>query len=134
MADSGGEIHLIRDVLDNQLVDRVKHDPMGMADGIVIELRGINEPPRVAAIESGLPVFARRISPGLEPIVRAIGRWIGVRRGLVYRIPWSRVRSHDVEVELDVEADRTPAKAWEHWLRKHITRYIPGSGNFGQSS
>jgi hypothetical protein len=136
MADAGGrdEMHLVRDVLDKQLIDHAKHDPMGMVDGVVIELRDVNQPPHIVAIESGFPVLARRVSPKLEPIVRMIGRRLGVRRGIVYRIPWSRVRSHDVEVELDVDADRTPAKAWEHWLRRHVTRYIPGSGNFLQSS
>ena len=124
-------MHLIRDILDKQLVSRAEHDPMGMADGIVIELRdGDGKPPRVTAIESGFPVLARRIHPKLEPLVRAIGRRLGVRRGLVYRIPWSRVTSHAVEVEIDVEADRSVATAWERWLRKHVTRYVPGSGNF----
>ena len=133
MADGGDEMHLVRDVLDKQLVDHAGHDPMGMADGIVIEVRDVNQPPRVVAIESGFPVLARRVSPKLEPIVRWIGWRLGVRRGIVYRIPWSRVRSHDVEVELDVDADRSPAKAWEHWLCRHVTRYIPGSGNFLES-
>ena len=86
MADGGDEMHLVRDVLDKQLVDHAGHDPMGMADGIVIEVRDVNQPPRVIAIESGFPVLARRVSPKLEPIVRWLGRRLGVRRGIVYRI------------------------------------------------
>src|SRR2546423_5565046 len=121
-------MHLIRDVLDKELVDHA-HDPMGMADGILVELRE-GKPPRVVAIENGFPVLARRIHPRLEVWVRALGRRWGVRRGQVYRIPWSRVKKHDVEIELDAQADRSPATAWERWLRKHLTRYIPGSGNF----
>ena len=123
-------MHLVRDILDKQLLDHQEHNPMGMVDGIVMELRDDGEPPRLTAIESGVPVLARRIHPKLEPLVRALGRRFGVRRGLVYRIPWSRVTSHAVEVEIDVQADRTPATAWERWLRKHVTRYVPGSGNF----
>src|SRR5947207_10283951 len=82
-------MHLISDVVDKELVDHA-HDPMGMADGILIELRD-GKPPRVLAIESGFPVLARRLHPRLEAWVRAIGRRWGVRRGQVFRIPWSRV-------------------------------------------
>ena len=121
-------IHLVRDVLDKELLDRRK-DPMGMADGITIDVRD-DGPPRVVAIESGFPVLARRLHPKLEPIVRAIGRRFGIRQGRVYRIPWSRVTTHEAEVELDLDADSSPATAWERWLRKHFTRYVPGSGNF----
>ena len=122
-------MHLIRDVLDKELVDHGHHDPMGMADGILIELRE-GKPPRVVAIESGFPVLARRLHPRLERWVRAIGRRWGVRRGQVFRVPWSLVKKHDVEIEVDADADTSPATAWERWLRKHVTRYIPGSGNF----
>ena len=121
-------IHLVRDVLDQELVDR-NHDPMGMADGIAIELRD-DAPPRVVAIECGFPVLARRIHPTLEPLVRWLGRRWGVRRGRIYRINFSRVKQHEVEIELDLLADKSPATAWERWLRRHVTRYVPGSGNF----
>jgi hypothetical protein len=122
-------MHLIRDVLDKQLVDH-RHDPLGMADGILVELRG-DLPPRVVAVECGLPVLARRIHPRLERIVRAIGRRFGVNRGKTVRFAWSRVKRHEVEIELSgVDADHAASTEWERWLRRHVTRYIPGSGNF----
>ena len=121
-------MYLICDVLDKLLVDR-QSDPMGRADGVTLELRD-GQPPRVVRIEGGFPVLARRLHPRLERWVRAIGRRWGVRRGQVYRVPWSRVKKHDVEIEVDADADTSPATAWERWLRKHVTRYIPGSGNF----
>lgn len=42
---------VIRDVLDNQLVDRHQRK-MGKVDGIVIELRE-HQPPRLAYLETG---------------------------------------------------------------------------------
>jgi hypothetical protein len=33
-----------------------------------------------------------------------------------------------VDVKVDLEAERTPALAWEHWIRRHIIGRIPGSG------
>jgi hypothetical protein len=119
-------MNLVRDVLDKRLVGH-GHDPMGMADGLIIEVRE-NQPPRVAAIESGMPVLARRIHPSLGRAARALGRRFGIRRGSIYRIPWKRVKSVGIEIELDLDADRTPAKAWDHWLRQHVVRHIPGSG------
>src|SRR5437773_8761270 len=117
-------MHLIRDILDKQLVDH-RREPMGMADGLLVEMRD-DQPPRVVAIESGLPVLAGRIHPRLEGIVRAIGRRFGVRRGQIYRVPWSRVKRHEVEIELSgVEARNSPATAWERWLARHVTRYVP---------
>lgn len=120
-------VHLIRDVLDNALVDH-RHDPMGKVDGLTMELRE-GAPPRVVAIECGFPVLARRVHPRLERWVRAIGlRW-GVRRGRVLRIALKKVRKIDREIELDADADRSPASAWENWLRRHFTSHIPGSGS-----
>jgi hypothetical protein len=60
---------LIRDVLDNQLVDR-NGRKMGKVDGIAIELRE-NKPPRLAYIETGAPTLARRLHPRLARWVAA---------------------------------------------------------------
>jgi hypothetical protein len=120
-------MHLIRDVLDKLLVDGA-HDPLGRVDGLLTELRGDDHPPRVIAIETGIPVLARRLHPRLERWARAIGRRFGVRRGRTFRIRWRRVRRIDLEIEVNVKADRSPATAWERWLGKHITRHLPGSG------
>jgi hypothetical protein len=120
-------MHLVRDVLDKELVSERDHDPMGRADGVILELRD-GQPPRVVAIECGFPVLARRLHPRLERIVKWIGRRWGVRRGRSYRIPWSRVKSTGTEIVLTLDAERSPATAWERWLRDHFTRHIPGSG------
>jgi len=65
---------LIRDVLDNQIVDRNQRN-MGKVDGIVMELRD-REPPRLAYIEVGMPTLARRLHPRLQRWVAALqSKW-----------------------------------------------------------
>ena len=117
---------LIRDVLDNQLVDREQRK-MGKVDGIVM-LVDDDQPPRLAYIEVGGPVLARRLHPRLGRWAAAIGRRLGRTGGEPLRIPWSAIRDVGIDVDVDLDAEQTPALAWEHWLRDHIVRHIPGSG------
>ena len=121
-------MHLVRDVLDKQLIAGPYQDPAGRADGIILELRGGGRPPRVVAIECGFPVLARRLHPRLEKWVKWLGRRWGVRKGRSYRIPWSRVKSTGTDIQLEMDACPSPATTWERWLRDHFTRHIPGSG------
>jgi hypothetical protein len=116
---------LVRDVLDSQLIDENMR-PMGMVDGLTIELRD-NAPPRIVFIECGFPVLARRISPRFEPIVRWLGRRFGLRRGRVMRIAWSKVKFVNIDTKVMIDAERTPALRWEQALCEHIIRHIPGS-------
>jgi len=128
------ELALVREVLDNELVAKADHKPIGMADGVVLELRE-GQPPRVVGIECGFPVLARRIHPRIEKWVRAIGRRWGVRRGRTHLIPWRRALTVGTEIELDVDADTSPNTAWERWLVRHWIRYIPfnhGGGGSGK--
>lgn len=115
---------LIRDVLDNQLVDRNQRK-MGKVDGIVVELRE-NQPPRLVCIETGATTLARRLHPRIERwIARLEGLW-GARQSQPLRIPWSKVRDVGIDVEVDLVAEQTPALAYEQWLREHIVQRIPG--------
>jgi len=127
------ELGLVREVLDNELVARKDRKAVGMADGVVLELRD-GQPPRVVGIECGFPVLARRIHPRIEKWVRAIGRRWGVWRGRTHRIPWSRVRAVGIEIELDVDAKTSPNTAWERWLVRHWIRHIPGNHGGGGSA
>jgi hypothetical protein len=120
------KIHLIRDVLDNQLVDR-EECPLGKADGIVLVLRK-DKPPRLAYIEVGMSTIAARLSERLGKMVERMGRKWGVRHGKPYRIPWAKVSHVGIDVELDLSADETPVMAWEKWLAKNIVGRIPGAG------
>jgi hypothetical protein len=119
----GGELHLVRDLLDKQLVDR-RHDPMGRADGLVMVVAE-GAPPRLACVESGVTVLGDRLGRRAGRWVRAVARRWGLRRGVPLRIPWSSMAKVGTEVELDLDAGATEALAWEHWLDEHIVRYVP---------
>ncbi len=120
---AGGELHLVRDLLDKQLVDR-NHDPMGRVDGLVIGVAG-QGPPQLLCIESGVTVAARRLGRAPGRWVRGASRRWGLRSGKPLRIPWSKVTRVGIETELELEAGQTPALAWEHWLLEHVVRYLP---------
>jgi len=115
--------HLVDDVPDKQLVD-AKKNKLGKADGLVIVLRE-GKPPRVGYIECGTAVVARRLGRWCERVVLALNRRFGVREQPRYRIPWSKVK--DIEIDIDVEIDEHPLLAWEDWLREHIVGRIPFS-------
>ena len=118
---------IIRDVLDNQLVDRNQRN-MGKVDGIIMELRD-GEPPRLAYIEVGVTTLARRINPRLAGWVAAIARTWGAKQNEPFRIPWSKVRDVRIDVEVDVDAQETPALAYEKWLSDRIITRIPGANH-----
>lgn len=115
---------LIRDVLDNQIIDR-HHCKMGRVDGIVVELRD-GQPPRLAYLEAGMPVLARRIHPRLARWVAALQQQWGAKRSEPVRIPWSQVSHVGIDVEIDASADQTHALDYEQWLQKHVVQRIPG--------
>ncbi|MBL1178549.1 hypothetical protein [Pantanalinema sp. GBBB05] len=115
---------LIRDVLDNQLVDR-HHRKMGKVDGIIIELRD-GQPPRLTDLETGATTLARRLHPRLERWIAALEQRWGAKRSEPLRIPWAKVRQVGIDVEVDLEAEQTTALAYEQWLRNHVIRHIPG--------
>lgn len=117
-------IDLIRDVLDNQIVDRNQR-PMGKVDGIVVELRE-DQPPRLVGIETGATTLAHRLHPRIERWIANIEQSWGAKRSQPLRIAWSKIRDVGIDVEVDLVADQTPALAYEQWLRQHIVQHIPG--------
>lgn len=106
---------LIRDVLDNQLVDR-RERRMGKIDGIIMEVRD-DGPPLLRAVESGWSTKAWRLHPRL-------GRWVS-RWSQPYRIPWKKIRNIGNDVEVDLDASETPLLELEKRLRAGV-RKIPG--------
>jgi sporulation protein YlmC with PRC-barrel domain len=117
------KMDLGRQVLDQQLVDRSNLN-IGKVDGIVLELRD-NEPPRVAAILTGGHVLARRLHPWIERAAARLTRRWGPTASEPFRIPWSKVKKIGVDVKVDIAADEV--MPWEHWVRDHILRRIPGA-------
>jgi hypothetical protein len=118
-------MELIRDCLDKQLVDR-HGQKMGRVDGLVMEF-GAGAQPRIAFVEVGAVTQYRRISARLGRFAAALARRWGREHPDPYRIPWARVVPSGNEVVVDVEAEETPARAWERWLRARIIGRIPGA-------
>ena len=111
-------MHLIRDVLDKQLVDETQVR-IGRVDGIVMRVEG-GRPPKIEAIELGRSMLVRRLLVG-----------IGLRKPAYdpnqeYRIPWSKVTDVGVDVTVDIDRRETPLEQWQEWLRRNIMRWIPG--------
>ncbi|HVT88440.1 MAG TPA: hypothetical protein VHD56_06275 [Tepidisphaeraceae bacterium] len=117
-------LELVRDVLDKPLVDR-RGKPMGRVDRIVLAIEG-DRPPRVARMEIGVTVLADRISTRLGKWIQRLGARLGLHRGKPVRIQWSKLKSIGIELQLDTDAERSPALAWERWLRARVTQRIPG--------
>src|SRR5215210_5533114 len=120
------ELNVIRDVLDDQVIDCRKRK-MGKVDGVIMVLRK-DKPPRLAYIEMGMSTLAHRLHPRLGLWVEALGRKWGVRHGKPYCIPWSKVHPLNIDVRVDLNAEETPLLDWEKWLDKHIIERIPGAG------
>lgn len=112
-----------QEVLDQQLVDRSDLN-IGKVDGIVLELRD-DGPPRVAALLTGGHLLSRRLHVRIESWSRRLTRGWGPRTPGPIRIPWSKVKKIGVDVKVDVAADEV--MPWEHWVRDHIIRRIPGA-------
>jgi len=117
---------LIRDVLDKQLVDPEERR-MGKIDGLVLEVEA-GKPPRLEAIEQGAATLARRFHPRLAGWVEALGSRLYRAPGGPARIPWSKVRDVGIDVEVDLEFEKSRLYAWQEWLSDKIIRRIPGAG------
>ena len=115
---------VIRDVLDNQIVDRNQRK-MGKVDGIVVELVE-GQPPRLAYLETGVTTLAHRVHPRCARWVAAIASKWGAKHTEPFRIAWSQVRNIGIDVEVDLDAEQTPALAYEVWLRDRVIKHIPG--------
>ena len=90
-------MHLIRDVLDKQLIDRT-NTKIGKVDGLVA-LIGPGQP-RVVAIEVGASTLARR-----SGFTRTALRVFGAHDREAFRIPWSKVKDVGVDIEVDLAAN-----------------------------
>lgn len=118
-------VRLVRDVLDNQLLDATNQNA-GKVDGIVLELRD-GELPVVRYIEVGPITLARRLNHRLGDWVARLDARLGPDRGVPIRIPITRVSLEAPSLRLDLAADNTPIMAFERWLRRVIVRRIPWS-------
>ncbi len=116
---------LVNEVLDEQIVD-TRDRALGKVDGVILQVEP-GRPPRVTAIEVGGVTFARRIHPALARWLVALTRRLGVGSGDPLRVSIRQVRKQGVNLKADVDRSKTPAFAWERWLRDRIIARIPGS-------
>lgn len=121
MAD---EMHLVRDLLDKQLIDRDGRR-MGKVDGIVIHPRR-GKPPRVVAVETGAAVLGARIHPAIGRRIERILRRLDRRAAEPARVPMEKILHRGLDVQLDVDARRTSALSMERWFAEKIVGRIPG--------
>jgi hypothetical protein len=112
-------MNLIRDVLDQQIIDAKDHKG-GKVDGVALEIRP-DGPPRIAYLETGVHALARRLSRRLE---RIADRWAEPTR-----LPWSAVKSVEISIRLEVEMTDYSDFRPENWLREHIIARIPGNAH-----
>ena len=119
-------MHLVRDLLDNQVLD-ARNRRMGKVDGIVLILRK-NRPPRVAAIELGMPTLLARISKRLGRFAARMERRWGITDGRPVRIPLEKIGGIGIDVRVDVDADGTTVYDWERWLCRVLIERIPVPG------
>jgi sporulation protein YlmC with PRC-barrel domain len=112
-------------LLDQQVIDR-KGELMGKVDGIILQLRE-GAAPRVCQIMIGGGTAARRLHPGWAAwLLRWRRRW-GPKGDESVSVPWSKVLKIGIDVQVDLDAERTSALAWEHWVRDRIIGRIPGA-------
>jgi len=117
-------MHLIADVLDEQIVD-VNDENAGRADGIVLLVRA-NRPALVAYLEIGPTTLLARYSTRLARWYAQHDRRFGPDRGKPFRIAWTRITAERLTLTMDCPVDATPINAIENWLRTFVKR-IPGS-------
>ena len=118
-------MNLIRDCLDKQLVDRNDCN-IGKCDGIVMTLESGRQP-EITHIEIGAVTQACRIHPRFGRWLEALVRRWGEAGQDPFRVPWPKVVVTGVTVTVGVDGEKTPAMAWEQWLRRNIVGRIPGA-------
>ena len=124
-------MHLVRDLLDNQVND-ARDRKMGKVDGIILVLRQ-GKPPKVAAIELGMSTLLCRISDRLGLFAARLEKRWGITDGEPVRIPFGKIDRIGIDVRVKVDADRTTVYDWERWICRVLIEKIPvpGGGRTG---
>jgi hypothetical protein len=120
---------LVRDVLDKQIYD-ANNLRVGKVDGVVLLPRQ-GRPLRVLAIESDMPTAWRRVSMRVGDWLDRLQQWIAPDVAGPTKILFEHVVKTGIDVNVDIDAKKTNAFAWEIWLRKAVER-IPGGKGSGE--
>lgn len=118
-------IHLVADVLDEQLVDS-DGQQAGRIDGIVLVLRP-DKPPLLAYVEVSPITLIARFNRRLARWYARLDARLGPGRGAPFRIPWTRLEKQERMFRMDLKLESTPINKLEDWLRETIVERIPGS-------
>ena len=126
---TGGRVlHAALHLLDRQLRDR--HGQLcGKVDDLELERNEETGALYVTAVLSGPGHLLYRTGR------RRVGTWLAkltthVERSSLEdpgRIPYERIRSIGITVDLAIEADDVATFAVERWTREHIVGHVPGS-------
>lgn len=126
---TGGRVlHAALHLLDRQLRDR--HGQLcGKVDDLELERNGETGALYVTAVLSGPGHLLYRTGR------RRFGTWLAkltthIERSSLEdpgRIPYERIRSIGITVDLAIDADDVATFAAERWTRDHIVCHIPGS-------
>ena len=115
-------MNLVHDVLDKQVVDRNRCN-VGRVDGVALEVRD-HMPPRVAYVEIGGEASMRRLGDTMARVALRLRRVVKAAAGPT-RVPWESVTVIGKEIQIDAEAEATPALAVERWLRDNVVCRVP---------
>ena len=116
---------LLHDLLDQQIIDS-EQQKAGKVDGVAIEIRP-DAPPRIAYIDVGMDVLARRFSSRLERFVQRLHRGWQADSRPPFQVPWDKVRNVAISVVIDVDDKDYSNHHAEDWLRERVITKIPGS-------
>lgn len=116
-------VNLVRDLLDNQVNDTYG-EKLGRVDSVVLDIAADGSI-RVAGLEMGGALCARRVSKRLVPLAARMRSWWGTGHATPTHIEWSQVVQLTHDVETSMEAERAPNLSFERWLRLRVARHIP---------
>jgi hypothetical protein len=116
---------LVGECLDKLVVDR-DGAKAGRVDGIVLNLT-VGKPPKVAFVELGPAVQARRLPRWASRCVQwMICRCSGADQA-VARIAFEQIKLQRNEVVVPLDVNQLPGGRLEHWVRGRIIKRIPGA-------
>jgi sporulation protein YlmC with PRC-barrel domain len=110
-------VHLVRDLLDKEIVDRHGR-VMGRVDRVILETGSGSL--RVAAIEVGAPALADRLNHVLGRCVAAVFHACDLGDGQPVRIHVNRILDVTERVKVDLAFGETAAANVERTLRGYV--------------
>lgn len=116
-------MHLVRDLLDKQVVDR-NGRPLGRVDGIVLDTCA-GSAARLGAILIGPTALGFRLHPALGRWIAAVERAVGLPADRPVRIDADHIVNIGRQIRTDIATSDTAAAAVEQRIRSWLA-HIPG--------